>query len=65
MHHLEDAQEALASFEEENQGTIDKLKQVNPGTEQDPCPIFINACLTSEEKRSYLDFLEEYRDVFA
>ena len=62
--HLEDAQEAPASFEEENQGTIDELKQVNLGTEQDPHPIFISACLISEEEKSYLDLLEEYWDVF-
>ena len=62
---LEDAQEAPASFEEGNQGTIDELKQVNLGTEQDPRPIFISAYLTLEEEKSYLDLLKEYRDVFA
>ena len=61
---LEDAQEAPASFEEGNQGTIDELKQVNLGTEQDPRLIFISACLTLEEEKSYLDLLKEYRDVF-
>ena len=62
---LEDAQKALASFEKGNQSTIDELKQVNLGTEQDSRPIFINACLTPEEENSYLDLLKEYRDVFA
>ena len=57
---LEDAQEAPASFEEGNQGTIDELKQVNLGTEQDSRPIFINACLTLKEENSYLDLLKEY-----
>ena len=65
MPQLEDAQEAPATFEEGNQGTIDELKQVNLGIEQDLCPIFISVCLTSEEERSYLDLLEEYRDIFA
>ena len=65
VHQLEDAQEAPASFEEGNQGTIDELKQINLGTEQDPLPIFISACLTLEEENSYLDLLKEYRDVFA
>ena len=62
---LEDAQEASVSFEKGNQGTIDELKQVNLGTEQEPRPTFISAYLISEEERSYLDLLEEYRDVFA
>ncbi|XWS35009.1 hypothetical protein CRYUN_Cryun21dG0088400 [Craigia yunnanensis] len=62
---LEDAQEAPTSFEERNQGMIDELKQVNLGTEQDLHPIFISACLTLEEEKSYLDLLKEYRDVFA
>ena len=62
---LEDAQEAPASFEEGNQGTIDELKQVNLGTEQEPRPTFISAYLTSEEEKSYLDLLQKYRDVFA
>ena len=62
---LEDAQEAPASFEEENQGMIDELKQVNLGTEQDLRPIFISVCLSLEEEKSYLDHLKEYRDVFA
>ena len=48
---LEDAQEAPATFEEGNQGTIDELKQVNLGTEQEPRPTFISACLTSKEKK--------------
>ena len=62
---LKDAQEAPTSFEKGNQGTIDELKQVNLGTEQEPRPTFISACLTLEEEKSYLDVLEEYRDVFA
>ena len=65
MPQLEDAQEAFASFEEGNQGTIDELKQVNLGMEQEPRPTFISACFTSEEEKSYLDLLEEYQDVFA
>ncbi|XWS22319.1 hypothetical protein CRYUN_Cryun29cG0023600 [Craigia yunnanensis] len=64
MPQLKDVQEALASFKEGNKGTIDELNQVNLGTEQDPRLIFISACLTLEEKRSYFDLLEEYRDVF-
>ena len=56
---LEDAQEALVSFEEGNQGTIDELKQVNLGTEQDFRPIFISACLTLKEEKSYLDLLKK------
>ena len=62
---LEDTQEAFVSFEDGNQSMIDELKQVNLDTKQDPYPIFINVYLTSKEKRSYLDLLEEYRDVFA
>ena len=62
---VENAQETPASFEEGNQGTIDELKQVNFGIGQDHRPIFISACLTLEEEKSYLDLLKEYRDVFA
>ena len=54
----------LHIFEEGNQGTIDELKQVNLGTEQDLPPIFISVCLTLEEEKFYLDFLKKYQDVF-
>ena len=49
MPQLEDAQEAPATFENGNQGTINELKQVNLDTEQDPHPTFISVCLTSKE----------------
>ena len=63
MPQLENAQEAPATFEEGNQGTIDELKQVNLGTEQNPHPIFISVCMTLKDKNSYLNLLKEYQDV--
>ena len=59
----EDAQKALASFEEGNQGMTNELKQDNLGMEGDSRLTFISACLTLEEEKSYLDLLKEYRDV--
>ena len=61
----EDAEEASSSFEEGNQATIDELKEVNIGTDEDPRPIFVNACLSPEEEKTYLNLLKEYQDVFA
>ncbi|XWS29945.1 hypothetical protein CRYUN_Cryun24cG0074300 [Craigia yunnanensis] len=62
---LENAQKVFASFKERNKGTIDELKQLNLGTEQYLRLIFISACLTPKEEKSYLDLLKEYREVFA
>ena len=48
----EDAEEASSSFEEGNQATIDELKEVNIGTDEDPRPIFVNACLSPKEEKT-------------
>ena len=55
----------LYKFEEGNQATVDELKEVNLGTEEDKRPIFLNASLSVEEEQSYVKLIKEYRDVFA
>ena len=44
---------------------MDKLKELNLGTADEPRPIFISALLTPVEEKEYLELLTEYKDVFA
>ena len=44
---------------------MDKLKELNLGTTDEPRPIFISALLTPVEEKEYLELLTEYKDVFA
>ena len=41
------------------------LKVINPGTSDDPRPIYINSWITPEEKKEYADLLLEFKDAFA
>ena len=56
---------APSTFEEGGQATVDDLKQLNLGTEDDPRPIFISALLKPQEEGEYFKLLLEYKDVFA
>ena len=44
---------------------MDELKELNLGTTDEPCPIFVSALLTLAEEKEYLELLTEYKDVFA
>ncbi|KAG9447596.1 hypothetical protein H6P81_013724 [Aristolochia fimbriata] len=61
----DDLGEAPAIFEEGGQATIDQLKKVNLGTEDDPRPTFLSASLSVTEEKDYMALLSEYKDVFA
>ena len=61
----EDAEDAPPQLEEGVQATIDELKEINLGTEEDPRPIFISAHLSLDKEETYVQLLQEYRDVFA
>ena len=45
--------------------TVDVLKEINFGTDEDPKPTYVNASLASDEERAYVDLFKEYKDVFA
>ena len=47
------------------QATIDDLKELNLGTEEEPRPIYVSSVLTHEEEKEYSDLLSKYKDVFA
>ncbi|CAL8174006.1 unnamed protein product [Prunus armeniaca] len=47
------------------QATVDELKELNLGTNEDPRPIFVSALLNPSEQESYHQLLLEYKDVFA
>ncbi|KAB5563764.1 hypothetical protein DKX38_003818 [Salix brachista] len=56
----EDVEEAPSSLESENKPTMDELKEVNLGTDENPRPTFINANLSPEEEANYMELLMEY-----
>jgi hypothetical protein len=57
--------EAPHAIEDGGQATVDELKELNLGTTDEPCPIFVSALLTPAEEKEYLELLIEYKDVFA
>ncbi|KAG9453311.1 hypothetical protein H6P81_006215 [Aristolochia fimbriata] len=61
----DDLGEAPAIFEEGGKATIDQLKKVNLGTEDDPRPTFLSASLSVTEEKDYMSLISEYKDVFA
>ena len=61
----EDAKDAPPEHEEGVKITIDPLKEVNLGTDEDLKPTFLSAFLESDEEVAYINILKEYRDVFA
>ncbi|KAG9458423.1 hypothetical protein H6P81_002931 [Aristolochia fimbriata] len=61
----EELEEAPAIFEEGGQATIDQLKKITLGTEEDPRPTFLSASLTLTEEKEYVTLVSEYKDVFA
>ncbi|XP_027150259.1 uncharacterized protein LOC113750495 [Coffea eugenioides] len=61
----EDADDAPPELEQGVKNTVDELKEINLGTNDDPRPIYISSCMTPEEEKEYVDLLLEFRDVFA
>ena len=57
--------DALPTFEEGAQATVDELKEINIGSAEDPKPICVNANLSPKEENAYTKLLKEYKDVFA
>ncbi|CAL8990430.1 unnamed protein product [Prunus brigantina] len=61
----EEVYDAPAALEDGGQATVDELKELNLGTNEDPRPIFVSALLNPSEEESYHQLLLEYKDVFA
>ena len=61
----EDAKDAPPELEEGVKITIDPLKEVNLGTDEDPKPTYLSEFLEIDEKVAYMNIFKEYRDVFA
>ncbi|CAL8116470.1 unnamed protein product [Prunus armeniaca] len=53
----EEVHDAPAALEDGGQATIDELKELNLGTNEDPRPIFISALLNPSEEESYHQLL--------
>ncbi|KAH6764944.1 hypothetical protein C2S51_016193 [Perilla frutescens var. frutescens] len=61
----EHAEIAPPQFEEGVKSTINELKEINLGDENDPRPTYMSALLTADEVHSYTELLKEFKDVFA
>ncbi|XP_060190648.1 uncharacterized protein LOC132619910 [Lycium barbarum] len=61
----EDAKDAPPEFEEGVKTTVDALKEVNLGTDEDPRPTYVNSLLAVDEESAYVELHKEYKDVFA
>jgi len=57
--------ETPKTLEDGGQATVDELKELNLGTNEEPCPICVSSLLTPKEEKEYFDLLSEYKDVFA
>jgi len=57
--------ETLKIFGDGGQATVDDMKELNLGTNEEPRPIYVSSSLTLEEEKQCLEVLSEYKDVFA
>ena len=57
--------EAPRAIEDGGQATVDDLKELNLGTNEEPRPIYVSSLLTPKEENKYFELLMEYKDVFA
>ncbi|XP_070047111.1 uncharacterized protein [Nicotiana tomentosiformis] len=57
--------DAPPELEEGVKATIDALKEVNLGTDEEPRPTYLSALLEVDEESTYIELLKEFRDVFA
>ncbi|XP_074290302.1 uncharacterized protein LOC141617032 [Silene latifolia] len=60
-----EADKAPETLEDGGKSTVDELKELNLGTNEDPRPIYVSVLLTKEEEEEYHKLLVEYKDVFA
>ena len=60
-----DLQGALTELKGDGQTTVDELREINLGTEEEPRPTFISASLTAERAEELKALLCEYKDCFA
>ena len=52
-------------FEDGGQATVDELKELNLGTNENPRPIYVSMLLSSSEEKSYFELLLDYKVLFA
>ena len=45
--------------------TVDALKEINLGTDEDPRPTYVNPSLENDEESDYADLLKKNKDVFS
>ncbi|XP_070015187.1 uncharacterized protein [Nicotiana sylvestris] len=62
---VEDAKDAPPELEEGVKATIDALKEVNLGIDEEPRPTYLSALLEVDEESTYIELFKEFRDVFA
>ncbi|XP_070039572.1 uncharacterized protein [Nicotiana tomentosiformis] len=60
-----DAKDAPPELEEGVKATIDALKEVNLGTNEEPRPTYLSALLAIDDENTYIKLLKEFKDVFA
>ncbi|XP_074271002.1 uncharacterized protein LOC141594921 [Silene latifolia] len=53
------------TLEDGVQATVDDLKGINLGTNEEPRPVYVSSLLTVQEQTEYVELLSEYKDVFA
>ena len=56
--------EAPQAIEDGGQATVDELKELNVGTDEEPRPIYVSSLLMPKEESKYFELLMEYKDVF-
>ncbi|GAA0168528.1 hypothetical protein LIER_23228 [Lithospermum erythrorhizon] len=61
----EDAVNAPPDLEEDVKITVDEIKEVNLGTDDEPRPTYISALLTPEEEAEYVTLLKDFKDIFS
>ncbi|XP_070005785.1 uncharacterized protein [Nicotiana sylvestris] len=61
----EDAKDDPPELEEGVKTTVDALKEVNLGTDEEPRPTYLSTLLEDDEESTYIELLKEFRDVFA
>ncbi|XP_070015817.1 uncharacterized protein [Nicotiana sylvestris] len=59
------ANDVPPELEEGVKATIDALKEVNLGTDEEPRPTYLSALLEVDEESTYIELLMEFGDVFA
>ena len=57
--------EAPRAIKDEGQATIDELKELNLGIDEEPHLIYVSSLLTLKEESKHFELLMEYKDVFA